>query len=107
MPKYHFDLVKRNAERVCMKLITTFLILLPLTAFSYSKDELSAAKKSMVRLSLNSYSGNCPCPYNTMRNGRPCAGRSAYTKPGGVAPYCYERDISDKAADSWLNSNRR
>ena len=35
------------------------------------------------------YVGTCDCPYDQMRNGRSCGGRSAYSKPGGRKPKCY------------------
>ncbi len=35
------------------------------------------------------YVGTCDCPYDLMRNGRACGGRSAYSKPGGRNPVCY------------------
>ncbi|HDZ72256.1 MAG TPA: SH3 domain-containing protein [Aurantimonas coralicida] len=33
--------------------------------------------------------GSCDCPYDVMRNGRVCGGRSAYSRPGGRSPQCY------------------
>ena len=33
--------------------------------------------------------GRCDCPYDLMRNGRLCGGRSAYSRPGGRSPVCY------------------
>ncbi|MBZ9936640.1 SH3 domain-containing protein [Mesorhizobium sp. BR1-1-16] len=36
------------------------------------------------------YVGRCDCPYDLMRNGRMCGGRSAYSRPGGRNPVCYE-----------------
>lgn len=33
--------------------------------------------------------GRCDCPYDLMRNGRRCGGRSAYSRPGGRSPVCY------------------
>lgn len=35
------------------------------------------------------YVGTCECPYDLMRNGRRCGGRSAYSRPGGRSPTCY------------------
>lgn len=35
------------------------------------------------------YVGRCDCPYDLMRNGRLCGGRSAYSRPGGRNPSCY------------------
>jgi hypothetical protein len=34
--------------------------------------------------------GTCDCPYDLMRNGRACGGRSAYNRPGGRSPVCYQ-----------------
>lgn len=50
--------------------------------------------KAIVEASIAGYDGNCPCPYNTMRNGRRCGKQSAYSKGGGDAPLCYERDVT-------------
>jgi len=50
--------------------------------------------QKIIGRSLAGYSGRCPCPYNTMRNGRRCGGRSAYSRPGGACPICYSRDVS-------------
>ena len=36
----------------------------------------------------------CACPDDTMRNGRACGGRSAYSRPGGAAPLCYPSDVT-------------
>ena len=35
------------------------------------------------------YVGRCDCPYDLMRNGRRCGGRSAYGRPGGRSPQCF------------------
>jgi hypothetical protein len=51
-------------------------------------------RQKIVQESINSYPGNCPCPYNTDRAGRSCGRRSAYTRPGGYAPKCYASDVS-------------
>lgn len=52
----------------------------------------------LVTQSIAGYSGRCPCPYNTMSNGRPCGGNSAYSKPGGASPLCYPEDVTDDQA---------
>src|SRR5207302_8474121 len=36
----------------------------------------------------------CACHNDTMRNGRACGGRSAYSRPGGAAPLCYPSDVT-------------
>jgi hypothetical protein len=52
-------------------------------------------RKEMIQASIASYPGRCPCPYNSAKNGSACGGRSAYSRPGGYAPLCYPKDISD------------
>lgn len=36
------------------------------------------------------YVGRCECPYDVMSNGRSCGGRSAFSRPGGRKPICYQ-----------------
>ncbi|HEU0134846.1 MAG TPA: hypothetical protein VFR28_08480 [Allosphingosinicella sp.] len=54
----------------------------------------SAIRQKIVRASIDSYPGSCPCPYNTDRAGRSCGRRSAYSRPGGYAPKCYPADVT-------------
>lgn len=61
---------------------------------------ISAATDKEIRAlliaeSIAGYSGSCPCPYNADRAGRSCGRRSAYSRPGGRSPRCYEGDIPD------------
>ena len=86
-----------------------FLIIISLTNFAqaYDSTEITAAKRKMIAESITSYRGNCPCPYNTAANGSSCGKRSAYNKPGGAEPLCYETDISDAQAAEWLRRNKR
>lgn len=51
-------------------------------------------KQQIIDESIAAYPGNCPCPYNVMRNGRSCGGRSAWSRQGGHAPICYEREVT-------------
>src|SRR5690349_16498860 len=53
-------------------------------------------RRVMIQESLQSYPGNCPCPWNTDRAGRLCGKRSAYSRPGGYTPVCYAHQISDE-----------
>jgi hypothetical protein len=50
-------------------------------------------KQRIIQESIDSYPGNCPCPYNTDRAGRRCGARSAYNRPGGYAPKCFASDV--------------
>lgn len=51
-------------------------------------------KQQIIRQSIASYSGSCPCPYNVDRGGRRCGARSAYSRPGGHAPICFASDVT-------------
>lgn len=64
---------------------------------------IDQAKSRMIQESINRYQGSCPCPYSVMSNGRKCGKRSAYSRPGGFAPICYARDISDNEAKKYLS----
>jgi hypothetical protein len=43
----------------------------------------------------------CACPDDSMRNGRACGGRSAYSRPGGAAPLCYPSDVTAAMIESY------
>ena len=59
-----------------------------------SADDL--IKKQLIKESIASYSGNCPCPFNSDRRGRSCGRRSAYSRGGGKTPICYAIDVTDE-----------
>lgn len=51
-------------------------------------------RKILIADSRADYDGNCPCPYDTDRAGRRCGKRSAYSRPGGESPLCYDHDVT-------------
>ncbi|EGH97451.1 hypothetical protein [Pseudomonas syringae] len=73
-------------------------ILALLCAFSANARETQVTDASIVKAiiqeSIDSYSGNCPCPYNAARNGSRCGKRSAYSREGGEAPTCFKEDVT-------------
>ena len=73
-------------------LIILAIILPFLPAQAANTDE--EIKQKIIAESIASYNGNCPCPYNTAKNGSRCGKRSAYSKPGGYSPICFESDIT-------------
>ena len=60
-------------------------------------------KQELIRQSISSYSGSCPCPYNSARNGSRCGGRSAYSRPGGYSPLCYPSDVTNDMIMKYRN----
>lgn len=55
----------------------------------------------LIAESRSSYPGSCACPYDVDRGGRRCGRRSAYSKPGGYAPLCYENDVTTDMIDAY------
>lgn len=51
--------------------------------------------------SRSSYLGSCACPYDVDHGGRRGGRRSAYSKPGGYAPLCYEDDVTTDMIDAY------
>jgi hypothetical protein len=58
-------------------------------------------KQQIIAESIAAYPGRCPCPYNAAKNGSACGGRSAWSRKGGYAPICYEREISSEMVRKW------
>jgi hypothetical protein len=65
------------------------------TVAAPSSRQITAARREIIRQSIASYPGSCPCPYNVDRAGRRCGERSAWSRPGGYAPICYESDVTE------------
>ena len=58
-------------------------------------------RQQIIQESIDSYPGNCPCPYNLARNGSRCGKRSAWSRAGGYAPICYKEEITDEMVSEW------
>ncbi len=72
-----------------------------------SSADLVDARKEIIAISLARYPGPCPCPYNVMRNNRRCGGNSAWSKPGGLDPICYDSDITTSDLDNYFRRKGR
>ena len=73
----------------------------------YARLSDDQVKARLIEESVSAYSGSCPCPYNTMRNGRSCGGRSAWSRPGGESPLCYKKDVTAERVRAWREENER
>lgn len=71
------------------------LVVLLLAYPALARESDAQIRQKIIDRSIATYSGSCPCPYNTDRGGRRCGARSAYSRPGGRAPKCFASDISD------------
>jgi hypothetical protein len=87
------------------EIILILSIILSFSALAKNNLPDAEVKRQMINQSIASYSGSCPCPYNTASNGSRCGRRSAYTKPGGYAPLCYDTDISSQMVKQYRGRN--
>lgn len=82
-----------------------FTMLVLLCAFTAQAREARVTDASIVKMiiqdSIDGYSGNCPCPYNSARNGSRCGKRSAYNRAGGAAPLCFEEDVTKEMVNNY------
>lgn len=62
-------------------------------------------RRALIRESIEAYDGNCPCPYNRDSRGRACGRRSAWSREGGEAPYCYPNDVPAEAVAEWRRAH--
>lgn len=68
-----------------------------------NSESTEAIKQKIIKQSIENYPGNCPCPYNSARNGSRCGKRSAYNRAGGYTPLCYPEDVSENMVKNFLS----
>lgn len=73
------------------------------TAWGQGRAALSVVqvKQQIIAESIAAYPGRCPCPYHAAKNGSACGARSAWSRQGGYAPICYEREVSSEMVVKW------
>jgi len=64
-----------------------------------------AVKQAIIRESIATYPGNCPCPYNTASNGSRCGKRSAWSRAGGYAPICYPEEVTQEMIERYRKTH--
>ena len=93
-----------------MKNAVVALVLSMLASLAFAKGPqpltTEQIRQEIIRESIASYPGNCPCPYNTARNGSSCGRRSAYSRPGGYAPLCYPKDVTDQMVERYRKQHK-
>ena len=67
-------------------IIAAFAILAAVIAFQTTKVERAASEPKAAQ---------CDCPDNKAKDGSLCGKRSAFCRPGGVAPNCYPQDRTE------------
>jgi hypothetical protein len=56
---------------------------------------------AIIKKSISSYLGDCPCPYSSDKDGNNCDEKSAYTKTKGYSPICFKSDVSKKMIEKY------
>jgi hypothetical protein len=97
----------RHFGRPVAFLVAAFLAVAFVSAQSKKPAKTdSQIRQEIISASVSGHSGSCPCPYNTDRAGRRCGRRSAYSRPGGAAPLCYESDVTSRMVDEYRKRTR-
>lgn len=86
----------RLRRRLSRAALSTAAVIAFSMAPAFAKKQQSDAqiREEIIRQSIESYPGNCPCPYNLASNGSRCGKRSAWNRAGGYAPKCYPEDVT-------------
>jgi len=63
-------------------------------------------KQEIIKQSIASYKGSCPCPYSADGTGRMCGWWSACDKPGGASPLCFQKDVTTKMVIDYRKRTR-
>lgn len=83
------------------------LFFICIASYSFADPDLTDDQiaEILIQESIRNYSGNCPCPYNVMRNGKLCKGHSAWSKPGGEEPLCFRDDVTEEMIGEWRDEH--
>lgn len=94
-------------NRVGTGFVATLALLCAFNAFAREAMPADAViVQRIIENSIAGYPGNCPCPYNTARNGSRCGKRSAYNRAGGYAPLCFKEDVSRDMVQEYRQRNK-
>src|SRR6266581_4420982 len=99
---------RTNISRINASLLILLTVTLGFATAQTTKAAKTDAeiKQEIIKQSIASYKGSCPCPYSVDRAGRMCGRRSAYSRPGGASPICYEKDVTQKKVDDYRKRQR-
>ncbi|WP_072034018.1 hypothetical protein [Rahnella aquatilis] len=89
---------------VCLLALILSLFTFPSAAKSGKLSD-DTVKQLIIQESIDSYSGNCACPFNSARNGSSCGRRSAWSRAGGYAPICYKDEVTKDMVQEWRGSH--
>lgn len=87
-----------------MKILLASLILLAELAYASPSD--TEITKAIIKESIASYKGICPCPYSTHPDGRQCGYRSAFSTKSASAPICYSIAVTPQMIEDYKKRNK-
>lgn len=87
--------------RVVNLLIVACLCLMSFSGYAKTEKSDAQVKREIIKESIESYPGNCACPYNHASNGSKCGRRSAYSRSGGYNVVCYASDVTNEMVRQW------
>ena len=100
-------------KRTRLTWIAVCLLILLTLALGFATAQTTTAPKTnteirqeIIKQSIASYKGNCPCPYSADGTGRMCGWWSAYDKPGGASPLCFQKDVTPKMVIDYRKRTR-
>lgn len=88
------------------------IMLLAMSSFLFSSLSLASCelndrevKQRIIDESISGHPGTCACPFNIARDGSQCGGRSAWSRPGGNTPICFQDEVTEKMMMEWRKKN--
>jgi len=100
-------------KRTRLTWIAVCLLILLTLALGFATAQTTKAPKTnteirqeIIKQSIASYKGSCPCPYSADGTGRMCGWWSAYSKPGGASPLCFQKDVTPKMVIDYRKRTR-
>lgn len=96
-----------GTTKIAAIIAAAFLVTTSASARSLTDAQV---RQEVIKASVAQYKASgkpCACPYDTMKNGSSCGGRSAYNRPGGAAPLCYEKDVTDAMVADWRRQHNQ
>jgi hypothetical protein len=58
-------------------------------------------KQDIIKDSIASYNGSCPCPYNKDRAGKSLRSKECVQQARWACPLCYDKDVTQKMVDEY------
>ena len=95
------------AKKYSISILVFALVLFSVPTFAkVANSSDDHVKQMIINESIESYPGNCPCPFNSASNGSSCGKRSAWSRAGGYSPICYKKEVTKEMVAEWRESNK-